>query len=150
MSIPTYYNPAQFYITTGFLTSLCGEVFHKDIVEYTTRNINYKGKFDDLVKMVMEAEKAKPASERVLDKWEFTNDPAQVIFYRPVIKIIMIFKLSKNFTRYSKNDQRPRFRNETMNPLRVRYFLENFFSQKVQKYQKYQPQFYCLNVMFFV
>ena len=95
MSIPTYYNPALFYITAGFLTSLCGEVFHKDIVEYTTRNINYKGKFDDLVKMVMDAEKAKPASERVLDKWEFTNDPAQVIFYRPVVKIIMIFKLSK-------------------------------------------------------
>ena len=61
--------------------------------------------------MVIEAEKAKPASQRVLDKWEFTNDPAQVIFYRPVIKIFMILKLSFNFNKSLINDQLSRCRN---------------------------------------
>ena len=70
--------------------------------------------------MVMEAEKAKPASERVLDKWQFTNDPAQVIFYRPVIKIFMIFRFYNNLNKSLKNDQLPRCRNGFINLV---YFL---------------------------
>ena len=85
MPLKFTYEPTVQSFNCGTLSALCGETFHKDIVEYTTRSISYNGKFQDLVKAIQAAEAAKPANERLLNKWEFTNNPASTLFYRLVL-----------------------------------------------------------------
>ena len=84
MPLKFTYEPSMQNFNCGKLSALCGERFHNDIVEYTTRSLSYNGKFQDLVKIIMDAEAAKPANERLLNKWEFTNNPRNTLFYRLV------------------------------------------------------------------
>lgn len=91
MPLTFKYDPEIQNFNGGKLSAFCGEKYHKDIVEYTTRSISYTGKFQDLVEAIRAAEAAKPSSERVLDKWEFTNDQAKTLFYRLVLYYVIYY-----------------------------------------------------------